>query len=83
MDADAETVLFIELATTPATTVDELTAVFGPGRTAAPGPHQLAATIIFDEVLPRDAARGCTVFARLTDRDSVSPDARHEDVAAV
>jgi hypothetical protein len=65
LGADAETVLFIEVATTPAVTVAELVAVLGPGRKAMPGPHQLAPTIIFDDVWPPGAPRGCAILARL------------------
>jgi hypothetical protein len=62
----AETVLFIEFAIEPAMRVDELTALLGPGQMAEPGPHQKAPTVIFDDVLPQDAQRGCAVLARLT-----------------
>jgi hypothetical protein len=63
---DEKTVIFIELRTSGPMTVHDLTDMLGPGREAPPGPHQLAPTIIFDEMWPPDAERGCSVLARVT-----------------
>ena len=63
---DDETVIFIEVATNVPMTVPELTDMLGPGREAPPGPHQVTPTIIFDDLWPHDAARGCSVLARVT-----------------
>jgi hypothetical protein len=71
LDDDGETVLFIELATTPTATAQELTAVFGPGQTIPPGPHQSGPTVVFDDLRPAEASRSCSVMARLRGDDPV------------
>jgi hypothetical protein len=70
---DEKTVIFIELATNAPLTIGELTETLGVGREAPPGPHQIAPTIIFDDLWPPDAARGCSVLARVT-ADYPQPD---------
>jgi hypothetical protein len=69
LDDDGETVLFIELSTVPVVTAEALTAVFGAARSIPPGPHQSGPTLIFDDLRPIDAPRGCLVMARLRGDD--------------
>jgi hypothetical protein len=58
-------VTFIELTPSGTITVDELAALLGQGREAMSGPHQPAPTVMFDDLWPDDAPRGCTVLANL------------------
>jgi hypothetical protein len=62
---DLETVTFIELMPSGTITVDQVAALLGEGREAMGGPHQPAPTVIFDDIRPDDAPRGCTVLAKL------------------
>jgi len=62
---DPETVTFIEITPRGTITVDELAALLGDGREAPSGPHQPAPTVVFDDIWPHDAPRGCTVLANL------------------
>ena len=62
---DLETVTFIELTPIGTITVDQVATLLGEGREAMGGPHQPAPTVIFGDVRPDDAPRGCTVLAKL------------------
>jgi hypothetical protein len=63
VDADGETLLFVELRTAAGLALADLTATFGSGRLAAPGPHQLAPTMVYD-VAVAGAPRAARVLAR-------------------
>ncbi|MEU4643347.1 hypothetical protein [Micromonospora sp. NPDC023814] len=74
VDADGDTLHFLELRTRAPLTVADLTATFGAGRLAAPGPHQVAPTMIFDipdEGSPRKARVLARCVAGYPDVDTV------------
>jgi hypothetical protein len=62
---DDATVAFIDVTPVGIVTIADLEASFGEGREAPTGPHEPAPTVIFDDIWPDGAARGCTVLARL------------------
>jgi hypothetical protein len=76
---DDAAVAFIDVTPSEAVTVADLEESFGEGHEALPGPHEAAPTVIFDDVWPDGAARGCTVLARLTP----GPQETTRDVATV
>jgi hypothetical protein len=65
LNHDDSTVAFIDVTPSDTVTKADLEEVFGDGHKAPTGPHEPAPTVIFDDIWPDDAARGCTVLARL------------------
>ena len=67
LDREQEVVVFVEFTLTAGVPLDDFRALFGAGREAMPGPHQVSPTHIFDPVWPDGAPRACAVLADLTD----------------
>ncbi len=61
----AEQVLFAEVATDSAVSIEALSAATGPGRRVPCGPHSPTATLLFPAVEPGGAARSCVIAARV------------------
>jgi len=64
VERDGISVVFLEFVPTTPLTAAALAGVFGDWREAPAGPHQIAPTLLFDDLWPDAAQRGCSVLAR-------------------
>jgi hypothetical protein len=73
---DDESVKYVEYSPSSELSVDDLTELLGEGRDAPLGPHEVAPTVIFDDLWPDSSPRGCTVMARLPEPQAPAPSPR-------